>query len=170
MFSAIDNKPCLGIIRGSISSMPVYWLADRNKTQSRAVVSLEIWSGLNADQLCLPGVRLSLPFFIMSRTLSPFKGQAKQKVHSCGVVANVQFVAYLCWTFCESCYCVTAQWLRVRSESNVCDMCCCSCRLHSTPLFFSQPFLLSVHISDYSSHSRQATRSEYKNRADEMQI
>lgn len=40
----------------------------------------------------------------------------------------------------------------------------------SFSLSLSLSFLLSVHISDYSSYSRQATRSEYKNRADEMLI
>lgn len=118
------------------SPVEAYWSADRKKAQQRGVVSLEIWSGFNADQCCLPW-DLTVPSIVhyVATTLL-FKKQAKQKMHSCRVVVRMQIVAeYMLEVFVNpvniwrcTCCCCCCWW-----QSGHLGMCCCSSWLNSTP-------------------------------------
>lgn len=112
----------------------------RETRQSWGGLSPEIWFGFTAKQLCLPGVSLRPPSFIMSSPLLCLKGRLSRKW------ADLQIEADSYWTLnlvivgrCSHPAC------RVENQviqANVCGMCCRSCWSHSTPLLSLSVLLL----------------------------
>lgn len=146
--------------------MPAYWLADKQNTVEG---SRKSWDLVGIQ--CWP----ALPPWGSTEALHPSLCPEPSPAQRAGWAESAQLQS--CSEHAERSI-FTSNPLRVLLLGDGCGCCWESghlgeCVWHvllfmlttlHPSIFLSQPFLLSVHTSDYSSHSRQPTRSEYKNR------